>query len=173
MESVAESTVDGVAAPLFYALVAGPVGAMVYRAINTLDSMFGHRDERYARFGWAAARCDDLANFLPARLTAPLLCLAAAILRQRPLQAVRVLLRDGRKHASPNAGLPEAAMAGALGVQLGGPVSYDGVPMDRPSLGDPLLPLAPRHIPLANALMWTTAAMFLAAGLSLRLEGGA
>ena len=97
------------------------------------------------------------------------LCLAAAILRQRPLQAVRVLLRDGRKHASPNAGLPEAAMAGALGVQLGGPVSYDGVPMDRPTLGDPLLPLAPRHILLANALMWTSAAMFLAAGLSLRL----
>ncbi len=89
VESVAESTVDGVTAPLFWALVAGPVGAMVYRAINTLDSMFGHQDDRYLQFGWAAARIDDLANYLPARLTAPLLCLAALLLGQRPLQAVR------------------------------------------------------------------------------------
>ena len=126
VESVAESTVDGVTAPLFFAVVAGPVGAMVYRAINTLDSMFGHQDERYREFGWAAARIDDLANYLPARLTAPLVCLAALLLRQRPRLACAILARDGRKHASPNAGLTEAAMAGALGVQLGGVNYYDG-----------------------------------------------
>ena len=169
VESVAESTVDGVTAPLFCALVAGPVGAVVYRAINTLDSMFGHQDERYARFGWAAARIDDAANYLPARLTAPLLCLAAMLLGQRPLQAARILLRDGRKHASPNAGLAEAAVAGALGVQFGGRNFYDGRPVDQPAVGDPLTPLSPRHIPLANALMCVAAALFLAAGLSLRL----
>ena len=116
VESVAESTVDGVTAPLVFAVVAGPVGAIVYRAINTLDSMFGHRDARYRDFGWAAARIDDLANWLPARLTAPLVCLAALIAWQRPCRALRVLVRDGRRHESPNAGLSEAAMAGALGV---------------------------------------------------------
>jgi adenosylcobinamide-phosphate synthase len=118
VESVAESTVDGVTAPLFFAVVAGPVGAIVYRAVNTLDSLFGHQDEQYGRFGWAAARIDDLANYLPARLTAPLVAVAAALLRQRPVATLRILLRDGRSHASPNAGLAEAAMAGALGVQL-------------------------------------------------------
>jgi adenosylcobinamide-phosphate synthase len=170
VESVAESTVDGVTAPLFWALVAGPVGAMVYRAINTLDSMFGHQDDRYAQFGTAAARIDDLANYLPARLTAPLLCVAALLLGQRPLRAARVLRRDGRKHASPNAGLPEAAVAGALGVQLGGRNFYEGQPVEQPAVGDPLSALAPRHIPLANALMATAAALFLAAGLALRLS---
>ncbi len=169
VESVAESTVDGVTAPLFWALVAGPVGAMVYRAINTLDSMFGHQDDRYLQFGWAAARIDDLANYIPARLTAPLLCLAALLLGQRPLQAARTLRRDGRKHASPNAGLAEAAMAGALGVQLGGWNSYAGEPVQQPTVGHPLLPLVSRHIPLANALMATAAALFLAAGIALRL----
>ncbi len=107
-------------------------------------------DERYAHFGWAAARIDDLANYLPARLTAPLLCLAAALLGQRPLQAVRVLFRDGRKHASPNAGLAEAAMAGALGVQLGGPVSYDGQPMDRPDDRRPACAACPAAHPLGQ-----------------------
>jgi adenosylcobinamide-phosphate synthase len=168
VESVAESTVDGVTAPLFFAVVAGPVGAIVYRAVNTLDSLFGHQDERYRDFGWAAARIDDLANYLPARLTAPLLCVAAGLLRQRPLAALRVLVRDGRKHASPNAALAEAAVAGALGVQLGGRTFYDGQPLDKPAIGDPLVPLAARHIRAANALMFTTAALLLALMLPLR-----
>ena len=136
VESVAESTVDGVTAPLLFAVVAGPVGAIVYRAVNTLDSMFGHQDERYRQFGWAAARIDDLANYIPARLTAPLMCVAALLLRLRPGSALRTLLRDGRKHASPNAGLTEAAMAGALGVQLGGVNYYDGQPLEKPTIGD-------------------------------------
>jgi adenosylcobinamide-phosphate synthase len=175
VESVAESTVDGVTAPLFFAVVAGPVGAMVYRAVNTLDSMFGHQDDRYRRFGWAAARIDDLANYLPARLTAPLLCLAALLLRQRAGRALRILRRDGRNHASPNAGLTEGAMAGALGVQLGGVNYYDGQPLEKPPIGDAVVPLSPRHIRLANALMLMTTALFLAASLGLRagtLRGG-
>jgi adenosylcobinamide-phosphate synthase len=172
VESVAESTVDGVTAPLFFALIGGPVAAIVYRAINTLDSMFGHQDERYRRFGWAAARIDDVANYLPARLTAPLLCLAAALLCQRPWHALRIAARDGDRHASPNSGLTEAAMAGALGVQLGGVNYYDGVACPKPTLGDALVPCAPRHIPLANALMLAAAALFLATGLVLRCAAG-
>jgi len=168
VESVAESTVDGVTAPLFFALIAGPVGAMVYRAINTLDSIFGHKDDRYLYFGWASARIDDLANFIPARLTAPLLGAAALLLGQRPLQSLKILLRDGRKHESPNAGLAEAAMAGALGVQLGGLNTYGGEPLDKPTIGDPLVPLAARHIPAANALMFAASGLFLAFGLAAR-----
>jgi adenosylcobinamide-phosphate synthase len=168
VESVAESTVDGVTAPLMFAVIAGPVGAMVYRAINTLDSMFGHQDERYGRFGWAAARIDDLANYIPARSTAPLVCLAALLLRLRPGLAWRTLLRDGRNHTSPNAGLTEAAMAGALGVQLGGRNYYDGQPLEKPTLGEALVPLSARHIRLANALMFLSSGLFLTACLVLR-----
>ena len=169
VECVAESTVDGVTAPLFFAILAGPVGAMAYRAINTLDSTFGYTDDRYIRFGWAAARLDDLANYLPARFTAPLIGLAAAILGRRPMQSWRILRRDGRKHASPNAGLPEAAMAGALGVQLGGLNYYGGEPLAKPAIGNPLVPLARAHIPAANAIMFVTLALFLVLGLAVRV----
>jgi adenosylcobinamide-phosphate synthase len=168
VESVAESTVDGVTAPLFFAIVAGPVGAVVYRAINTLDSMFGHQDERYRNFGWAAARIDDLANYVPARLTVPMACLAAALLRQRPLGALKTVLRDARNHASPNSGLAEAAMAGALGVQLGGVTFYDGQPVEKPTIGDTITPLRAHHIRLANAMMLLTSGLFLAASLFVR-----
>jgi adenosylcobinamide-phosphate synthase len=169
VESVAESAVDGVTAPLLFAVVAGPVGAIVYRAVNTLDSMFGHQDERYRDFGWAAARIDDLANYVPARLTAPLVCVAALVLRLRPGLAWRMLLRDGRKHASPNSGLTEAAMAGALGVQLGGLTYYDGQPLAKPTIGDPVVPHTPGDIRRANALMFTSAALFLAVSLAARV----
>jgi adenosylcobinamide-phosphate synthase len=166
---VAESTVDGVTAPLFYAVIAGPLGAVVYRAVNTLDSLFGHKDARYRQFGWAAAKIDDVANYLPARLTAPLLCVAGMLLGQRSLGAWRVLRRDRRNHESPNAGLAEAAMAGALGVQLGGRNYYAGEPLEKPSIGDPLVPLSPRHIPAANALMFVAAGLFLALCLAVRV----
>lgn len=169
VESVAESTVDGVTAPIFWAVVFGPVGAIVYRAINTLDSTFGFKDQRYLQFGWASARIDDLANWIPARLTAPLVALAALLLRQRPAGALRVTWRDARKHDSPNAGFAEAAMAGALGVQLGGTNVYGGEAMTKPTIGDALTPLSARHIPLANALMFATAGLFLALCLGARL----
>lgn len=168
IESVAESTVDGVTAPLFFALLAGPVGAMAYRAVNTLDSTFGYTTEKYLRFGWAAARLDDLANYLPARLTALLMVCAAALLGRRPAQAWRILRRDGRRHESPNAGLPEATMAGALGVQLGGTAYYGGEKLEKPTMGDGIVPLAAEHILLANALMLATLALFLACGLLAR-----
>lgn len=169
VESVAESTVDGVTAPIFYAAMFGPVGAMVYRAINTLDSTFGYRNERYARFGWASARIDDLANLLPARLTAVVMVLAAAIVQRRPLATARVILRDARNHQSPNAGFPESAMAGALAVQLGGVNYYDGEPLAKPTLGDAAGPLSATHIVRANIMMYVTAGLFLLLCLGARL----
>lgn len=169
VESVAESLVDGVTAPLFFAVLGGPVGAMLYKAVNTLDSTFGYKDERYLQFGWASARLDDVANFLPARLTAPLVAVAATLLGHNPLRAFRVWLRDGRKHASPNAGLSEAAVAGALGVQLGGTNYYGGEPSEHPRMGDPTRPLERRDIPRANALMLATAALALLVFTGARL----
>ncbi len=162
VESVAENTVDGVTAPLLFAVLGGPAAAMMYKAVNTLDSLFGYRNERYLKFGWASARLDDAVNYLPARLTAALIPLAAALVGARPVQALRCLVRDGRKHPSPNSGLTEAAMAGALGVRLGGVSSYCGTRSTKPFLGDPLEPLGKAHIRRAVVLM---AATYLLAAL--------
>jgi len=153
VESVAENTVDGMIAPLFFAAVAGPVGAMVYKAVNTLDSTFGYRNERYAEFGWASARIDDLANYIPARLAVPLIALAAAVTGMRTGEAFRMARRDGRRHPSPNSGWSEAAFAGALGVRLGGPVLRKGKPETMPYLGDAAEALEIEHIGRANRLM--------------------
>lgn len=160
VETIAESTADGIVAPLFYLVLGGVPLALAYKAISTLDSMIGHLDERYRWFGWASARLDDAANFLPARIAAFLLVLSAGIVsRSWPtMQRVwRILIRDGRQHPSPNSGCPEAAMAGALGVQLGGINRYDGLPIERPCLGDPDQPLTRAHIGMALTLMlWTS-----------------
>ena len=128
LESLAESFGDGVVAPAFWLAVAGLPALFAYKAINTADSLVGHREPRYRAYGWASARLDDLANLLPARLTGALLALAGG-------GGWRVMLRDAGRHASPNAGWPEAAMAGALGVRLGGPATYDGVAHVRAPLG--------------------------------------
>jgi adenosylcobinamide-phosphate synthase len=128
IESLAENLSDGVTAPLFWGVVAGLPGMLAYKAVNTLDSMVGHKNERYRHFGWASARCDDLANLVPARLTGVLLCLAGGGLRlARPGPALRAMRTDAPRHRSPNAGWPEAAMAAALGLRLNGPRVYDGV----------------------------------------------
>jgi adenosylcobinamide-phosphate synthase len=169
VESVAESTVDGVTAPLFFAVIAGPLGAIVYRAINTLDSMFGYKNEKYLRFGWASARLDDAANFIPARLTAPLICLAALLLRRRAGQSWKILRRDARNSTSPNSGFAEAAVAGALGVQLGGLNHYFGKPSPKPTIGDPLVELDKEHIPAANVLMFASDGCCLAVFLAARV----
>jgi adenosylcobinamide-phosphate synthase len=142
VETVAENTSDGVIAPLFYLCLGGPVLAIAYKAVNTLDSMVGYRNERYLRFGWASARCDDLANFLPARLTGLLMVAAAHLAGLSGRSAWRIMSRDGRNHSSPNSGIPEAAAAGALGVRLGGTSVYSGIPVVKPTIGDPLKPLS-------------------------------
>ena len=142
VETVAENTSDGVIAPLFFLMVGGAPLAIAYKAVNTLDSMVGYRNERYLRFGWASARCDDLVNWLPARLTGMLMVLAAPLVGLKARSAWWIMSRDGKNHASPNSGVPEAAAAGALGVQLGGTNSYFGKPVVKPTIGDPLKPLS-------------------------------
>jgi len=129
IESLAESFCDGIVAPLFWLLVGGLPGLWIYKAINTADSLIGHREARWRAFGWASARTDDLLNLAPARLAGLLLCLCAG-------RGWRTMLRDARRHASPNAGWPEAAMAGALGLRLAGPIAYDGVVQAKPWIGD-------------------------------------
>lgn len=154
IESVAENSSDGVIAPLFYLFVGGPAAAIAYKAINTLDSMIGHTDQRYLYFGRWAARMDDIANLIPARLSAACLVAAAATLRQRPFDALRVCRADARRHPSPNAGFPEAAMAGALGVQLGGAAVYDGEVETRPTLGIACREVTVADISMARRMLW-------------------
>lgn len=137
IESAAENFSDGVTAPVFWLAVAGLPGLLAYKAVNTLDSMVGHHSDRYRDFGWASARFDDLVNLIPARLSGVLLCLSAALLPgTRPVAALRIMLRDAGKHRSPNAGWPESAMAGALGLQLAGPRLYPGYRVEDPFIGD-------------------------------------
>ena len=169
VESVAENMVDGVTAPIFFAMLGGPVGALLYKAVNTLDSTFGYKNERYLQFGWASARLDDVVNWLPARLTAPLVAFTAALLGLRPVGAWRIFRRDGRKHPSPNSGLTEAAVAGTLGVQLGGLNYYFGEPSERPRMGDAIHALQRAHILEVNRLMLLTSAMVLLILAGIRL----
>ncbi len=169
VESVAENMVDGIVAPLFYAAIGGAVGIMAYKAVNTLDSTFGYKNQKYLEFGWASARLDDIANFIPARLTALLVLPAAFLLLQNPTRSFKVFLRDRLKHPSPNAGQAEAAVAGALGIQLGGLSYYSGIPSNKPPLGDPLAPVGPEHVARANALLLMTSGLALAFLLTARL----
>lgn len=136
VESVAENTSDAIIAPLVWCALAGPPGALVYRAVNTLDAMVGHRSPKYARFGWASARLDDVANWAPARLTGLQTVAVAPVVGGSPRETWRTLRRDGGRHPSPNAGRCEAAFAGALGVRLGGTNEYSGETEHRPVLGD-------------------------------------
>ena len=129
IESLAESFCDGVVAPAFWLLFGGLPGLWAYKALNTADSLIGHREPRWRAFGWAAARTDDIANWIPARLAALLICAAGA-------GGWRIMARDAREHASPNAGWPEAAMAGVLKLRLAGPIAYDGIMQDKPWIGD-------------------------------------
>jgi adenosylcobinamide-phosphate synthase len=155
VESLAESTSDGIVAPLFWLLIGGLPGIVLYKAANTADSMIGHRTERHAEFGWASAKFDDLVNWIPARLTALLIAGASFLVRRAdPEQAWSTALRDAKKHASPNAGWPEAAFAGALGFSLGGPRAYEGEVHDLPAFGDGRSELTASDILRALELYW-------------------
>ena len=136
IESLAENFSDGVVAPLFWMVVLGLPGALAYKAVNTADSMIGHRTERHEAFGWASARFDDLVNLPASRLSALWLMLAAIPLGLSPAGALRTIRNDASHHRSPNAGWPEAAMAGGLGIRLSGPRIYDGVPVDERWVGE-------------------------------------
>jgi adenosylcobinamide-phosphate synthase len=168
VESLAESTSDGVVAPFFWLLLGGLPGIALYKAVNTADSMIGHKTEKYLAFGWAAARCDDLLNLVPARLSALLVAGAAFWVKGADAEkAWTTALRDARKHASPNAGWPEAAFAGALGFALGGPRTYGGERVDLPTLGEGRRDLEPADI--RKALELYAMALNLLLGFALAI----
>jgi adenosylcobinamide-phosphate synthase len=164
VESVAENTADAVVGPLVWGALAGLPGLVGYRAVNTLDAMVGHRSPRYARFGTASARADDVVNLLPSRVTAALTAVAAPLVSGSPVCAATTWLRDGHRHPSPNAGPAEAAFAGALGVRLGGRNTYAGRVEVRPTLGDGP---APRVDDIERAARLSGAVSVMALGLSL------
>jgi len=163
-ETVAENTSDGIVAPLFYLALGGPPLMAAYKAVNTLDSMVGYRNERYLNLGWFSARLDDALNFLPSRLTALLMVASSFILRYDWRGSMRVLIRDGGNHPSPNSGRPEAAVAGALGVRFGGPASYKGAASEKPFIGDGSKAHTPETVSSSIRIMRLTA--LLMAGLA-------
>lgn len=167
IESLGESLCDGVIAPVLALALFGLPGAYAYKAINTLDSLFGHIEAPYTRFGRASARIDDFANLLPARVTALAIAAAAWVNGADARRALRIVARDARKHRSPNAGFGEAAMAGALAVQLGGPSAYDGIVHDAPLLGSGLR--AARASDVRDALRIAFTASVLAYALATAL----
>ncbi len=183
VETVAENMVDGVTAPLFYAicltllapatgiepLFLAVFGAAFYKAVNTMDSMFGYKNDRYLAFGRMAARLDDLVNFIPARLSGLILIPAAFFLRLDFRGAWLVLKRDRLSHASPNGGHPEAAFAGALGIQLGGKSNYFGKEVEKPVIGDPVQEIKDLDILRSNRLMLLGSMLFLVVMLLLRM----
>lgn len=162
VETVAENTGDGVVAPLFYLAVGGPPLMLAYKAVNTLDSMVGYKNERYLHFGWSSARLDDAANYIPARLAGLLIVTSAFILGYNWTVSLKTMIADGRKHPSPNSGVPEAAVAGALGVVLGGASTYSGAVSEKPLIGeDGDSGFEPATVERTVRLMWTSGAVMV------------
>ncbi len=183
IETVAENMVDGVTAPLFFAvtaslfapfvdlspIVCAVLGAFLYKAVNTMDSMFGYKNEKYLKFGRCAAKLDDAANFLPSRISGLCVIVAAFLLKLDYREAARIFRRDRLNHSSPNSGHTEAATAGALGLRLGGPSSYFGNIVEKPYLGDNTREPVPGDIKKTNNLMLVGAAIFLIGLLGFRI----
>lgn len=168
VETVAENFSDGVVAPLFYMMIGGAPLALCYKAVNTMDSMIGYKNQRYLQFGRAAAKLDDAANYLPSRLAAVFWIAAAGLTGQDVPNAWRIWRRDRRNHASPNSAQTESACAGALGVQLAGPAYYFGEYYNKPTIGDAKRPIEPRDILRANRMLFAGAGLALVLGLGLR-----
>ena len=169
VETVAENASDGVIAPLLYMLLGGAPLALTYKAINTMDSMLGYKNQKYLYFGRAAARLDDAANYLPSRLAGLLWVAAAALTGSSARGAWKIWRRDRRNHASPNSAQTESACAGALGVQLAGPAYYFGEYYDKPTIGDALRPVEPKDILRADRMMYAESLLALVLGIALRL----
>ncbi len=146
IETAAENTSDGIIAPLFYFVLGGPTAAVLYKAVNTMDSMLGYKNDEYQNFGWASARLDDLVNYLPARLTAILIIFSSYIYKKDYKKSFKTVISDATKHVSPNAGYPESAIAGALNIQLGGVNYYFGKESKKALLGDKIVGFKIKHI---------------------------
>ena len=168
VETVAENASDGVIAPLLYMLLGGAPLALTYKAVNTMDSMVGYKNENYLYFGRAAAKLDDVANYIPSRLAALLWVAAAALTGSDAKGAWRIWRRDRRNHASPNSAQTESACAGALGVQLAGPAYYFGEYYPKPTIGDALRPIEPQDILRADRMMYAASILALVLGLVIR-----
>ena len=168
VETVAENASDGVIAPLFYMLLGGAPLALTYKAINTMDSMLGYKNERYLYFGRVPAKLDDAANYIPSRLAGLLWVAAAAFTHNDAKGAWKIWRRDRRRHASPNSAQTESACAGALGVQLAGPAYYFGQYYPKLTIGDALRPIEPEDILRANRMMYVASSFALAWGCALR-----
>ncbi|KHE92180.1 MAG: cobalamin biosynthesis protein [Candidatus Scalindua brodae] len=172
IETSAENIVDGIIAPLFYAFIGGPALAMAYKSINTLDSMVGYKNERYLNFGWASANLDDIANFIPARIAALILPIASYLCGKDYLNSVKILKRDGQKHPSPNSGIPEAAIAGALGIRLGGPSVYNDIASYKPFIGDPQKNVCFDDISSTSRIVMVSAIISVVMGIAFLMIGG-
>jgi len=168
VETVSENTSDGIVAPLFYLAIGGPALMMAYKAVNTLDSMVGYKNEKYRDFGWASARVDDVANFVPARLAALLAVSASFILGYNWKRSAAVTLRDGGNHPSPNSGVIEAAFAGSLGLRFGGSSTYCGVLSAKPFIGDGVSPFDEASVLSSIRLMRWSALLMLVFALAVR-----
>lgn len=168
VETVAENSSDGVVAPLIYMLIFGPVGGVVYKAVNTMDSMIGYVEEKYFYIGKFAAKLDDVLNYIPARISGVLVIISAFILRYDYKNAFRIFKRDRKKHASPNSAQTESAMAGALGVQLAGDATYFGVVHKKPYIGDKKREIENEDIKRANDIMYTMTIICLVVGFVIR-----
>ena len=161
IETVAENIVDAIISPLFYAFIGGAPLAMAYRAANTLDSMVGYKNDQYQHLGWASARFDDVLNYIPARLTAFLIMIASVIMKLQWRKLIKIVIRDAKKHPSPNSGYPESAVAAVLGIQLGGTNYYQGVISKRAKMGDATKRMDKEDILLAVKLMKKTSTLFV------------
>ena len=161
VETVAENTTDGVISPILYALIGGPVLLWGYKAVNTLDSMVGYMDEKYRDIGWSSAKLDDVLNFIPARLMALLMPLAARLTGLDGKNALRIVRRDHANHKSPNSAWSEAAAAGALHIQLGGTHLYFGKPVEKPTIGDDDRPAEEEDIRKVNRLLYVTSGLMM------------
>ena len=161
VETVAENTSDGVVAPLFYMFLGGAPLALAYKAINTLDSMVGYKNDKYLHLGYASAKLDDIANFIPARITGILLVAASGILKLNAEDSLKILIRDRKNHSSPNCGYPEAAAAGALGIQLGGSHHYFGKLVYKPTIGDEKRSVSTQDIRTTINLMYVSSILSL------------
>ncbi|MDI6785708.1 MAG: adenosylcobinamide-phosphate synthase CbiB [bacterium] len=169
IESIAESITDGVISPLFYMFLGGVPLCWAYKAVNTLDSMVGYKNEEYRDFGYFSAKIDDVANYIPARIAAFLLILVAFLLRKNFLRCAKTILRDGRNHPSPNSGLSEAGIAGALGIRLGGGSYYQGVLRDMPDIGEEIKEIKIKHIKESIVFLYVTSFLMVIILLIMRI----
>jgi len=173
IESLAENASDGIIAPLFYFAIGGLPLAITYKAINTMDSMVGYKNDKYKNFGWAAAKLDDIANYIPARITGMLISISSMIASRSPFilhSSLKTMFRDGRNHPSPNSGVPEAAMAGALRVRLGGPSSYGGIVVEKPYIGEEIQDRENLYLEASeNAITITKITSLLGLGIAIAI----